>query len=144
MDAAQQTLFPLLTSTAPSDRIPRSIQNSAPATILLSHVWRPSAHTTAEHTAGIVDGPGLRRHLPTHQMSYALYLAVLVRRLAPLLHASTGFRLHLAVQRTFVLKLPNVLGTETKRGSGCPLPPGRLIPMNLAESRGPRLRTHRR
>src|SRR5262252_2576273 len=57
--------------------------------------------TTAEFTTSVLDGYGLRCHLPTRPTPYALD-PVLVHRLAPLLHASfrpsvTGTPLRFAI-----------------------------------------------
>ncbi len=66
---------------------------------------------TARLTTGVLYGYGLHSHLPTRRTSHALYLAVLVRRHAPLPDASSGLHLYQVAQATLALKLPNMLGT---------------------------------
>ena len=130
LGAAQHTLCPLLPSAVRSGRI---TQSGIPDGRQISRGKFDSLQpTTAGLTTGALDGSGLRRHLPTRPAPYASY-PVLVHQLALLLHASfrpasrrrpcasLGLHLHQAVQGTFTLKLPNMLGTH-KKGEAFPPP----------------------
>ena len=107
-------------------------------------IYRIVRSSTAGLITCVLYGSGPCRHLRTRRTPYAVYAAVRVRRLPPLLRASSGLCLHRSVRGDLHPQAAEHAWHTIEKGGAVARSPGRSILMNLAETRGPRLRKHHR